>query len=69
MGLPDRSWVKAAMPQVNTEPLRLGEPVERAFVASNRSQEVIDTVAEPGKHFSLHGRPGGEISAETLAIN
>jgi len=46
------------MPQVDPEPLRLGEAVKRVFVATNRSQEVIDMVAEPGKHLSLHGPPG-----------
>jgi len=55
------------LPQVDPEPLRLGEAVERVFVATNRSQEVIDMVAEPGKHLSLHGPPGGEISADTMA--
>ena len=48
------------MPQVDPEPLGLGDAIERVFVATNRSQQIVDAVAEPGKHLSLHGH-GGEI--------
>jgi hypothetical protein len=37
--------------------LGLGEAIERSLVATNRSQEVIDAIAEPGEHLSLHGLP------------
>jgi hypothetical protein len=61
MGLPDRGWVNAPMPQVHPELLGLRESVECVFITSRGSEDVINPLAEHDKHFSLH-RDGGEIS-------